>query len=96
MVIMAMVHVSSLAMTKSSATYHHQLGKRTTIGGGSVGTQSLRMVVKKHVGGMQRCSGVVCAIGDVSMECTNYLIARTIAIAIVKINLPILFSQKDL
>jgi hypothetical protein len=30
MAVMAMVHVPSLAMTKSSAMYHHQLGKRTT------------------------------------------------------------------
>jgi hypothetical protein len=52
MVIMAMVHVPSLAVIKSFAMDHHQLGKRTETGGGSVGTQSLKMVVKKHVGGM--------------------------------------------
>jgi hypothetical protein len=46
MAIMVMVHVPSLVVTKSSTTYHHQLGKRTTIGGGSIGTQSLRTVVK--------------------------------------------------
>jgi hypothetical protein len=43
---MVMVHVPSLVVTKSSASYQHQFGKRTIIGGGLVGTQSLRMVVK--------------------------------------------------
>ncbi|CAK9237811.1 unnamed protein product [Sphagnum troendelagicum] len=57
---------------------------------------SLRMVVKKQVGGMRRSTGVVCAFGDVSAEGTNYLIAGAVAIAIVGTALPILFSRKDL
>jgi hypothetical protein len=100
MAVMAMVHVPSLVVTKSSAAYHQQLGKRTAPapapGGGSVETQSLRMVVKKQVGGMRRSTGVVCAFGDVSAEGTNYLIAGAVAIAIVGTALPILFSRKDL
>jgi DnaJ-class molecular chaperone len=99
MAVMAMVHVPSLVVTKSSAAYHHQLGKRTAAaaaGGGLVETQSLRMVVKKQVGGMRRSTGVVCAFGDVSAEGTNYLIAGAVAIAIVGTALPILFSRKDL
>jgi hypothetical protein len=97
MAVMAMVHVPSLVVTKSSAAYHRQLGKRTAAaGGGSVETQSLRMVVKKQVGGMRRSTGVVCAFGDVSAEGTNYLIAGAVAIAIVGTALPILFSRKDL
>ncbi|CAK9236755.1 unnamed protein product [Sphagnum troendelagicum] len=59
-------------------------------------TQSLRMVVKKQVGGMRRSTGVVCAFGDVSAEGTNYLIAGAVAIAIVGTALPIIFSRKDL
>jgi len=39
---------------------------------------------------------VVCAVGDVSAEGTNYLIAGAIAIALVGTALPILFSRKDL
>jgi hypothetical protein len=62
MAVMAMGHVPSLAVTKSSAAYHHHLGKRTAAGGGLVGTQSLRMVMKKQVGGMRQSSGVVCAV----------------------------------
>jgi hypothetical protein len=38
----------------------------------------------------------VCAIKDVFAEGSNYLIIGAVAIAIVKIVLPILFSQKDL
>jgi hypothetical protein len=54
MAIMAMVHVPSLVMTKSFVTYHHQPGKRITrVGGGLVGIQNLKMVMKKRVGGMQ-------------------------------------------
>jgi hypothetical protein len=53
MAVMAMGHVPSLAVTKSSAAYHHHLGKRTAV---------LRMVMKKQVGGMRQSSGVVCAV----------------------------------
>lgn len=35
---MAMGHVPSLAVTKNFATYHHKLGKRTSEGGGLIGT----------------------------------------------------------
>jgi hypothetical protein len=62
MAVMAMGHVPSLAVTKSSVVYHHQLRKRTAAGGGLVGSQSLRMVMKKQVGGMRQSSGVVCAV----------------------------------
>jgi hypothetical protein len=95
--IMAMVHVLSLAMIKSFVTYHHQLRKRIAkVGGGSVGTQSLKMVMEKQVGGMQRSNGIMCAIRDVSIEGTNYSIVEDVAIAIVRIVLPIFFSQKNL
>jgi hypothetical protein len=39
---------------------------------------------------------VVCAVGDVSAEGTNYLIAGAIAVALVGTALPVLFSRKDL
>ncbi|KAG0629048.1 hypothetical protein M758_1G072800 [Ceratodon purpureus] len=39
---------------------------------------------------------VVCAVGDVSAEGTNYLIAGAVAIALVGTALPVLFSRKDL
>lgn len=39
---------------------------------------------------------VVCAVGDVSAEGTNYLIAGAVAIALVGTAFPILFSRKDL
>ncbi len=37
---------------------------------------------------MRQCSGVVCAVWDVSAEDTNYLIARVVAIAIVELLCP--------
>lgn len=39
---------------------------------------------------------VVCAVGDVSAEGTNYLIAGAAAIALIGTALPVLFSRKDL
>lgn len=49
---------------------------------------------------LKECSShgpkVVCAVGDVSAEGTNYLVAGAIAIALVGSAFPILFSRKDL
>ena len=45
---------------------------------------------------LSRGPKVVCAVGDVSAESTNYLIAGAVAIALVGTGLPILFSRKDL
>lgn len=39
---------------------------------------------------------VVCAVGDVSPDSTNFLIAGAVAIALVGTAFPILFSRKDL
>eukprot|EP00850_Spirogloea_muscicola_P000781 SM000003S11026 [mRNA] locus=s3:487559:488561:- [translate_table: standard] len=42
-----------------------------------------------------RKARVVCAVGDVSAEGTNYLIIGAVAIALVGTAFPILFSRKD-
>lgn len=41
-------------------------------------------------------SRLVCAVGDVSAEGTNYLIAGAVAIALIGTAYPLLFSRKDL
>ncbi|KAG6556989.1 hypothetical protein Mapa_001405 [Marchantia paleacea] len=55
---------------------------------------SLRQVVKDNVG--RGNAGVVCAVGDVSADGNNFLIAGAVAIAIVGTAFPIFFSRKDL
>eukprot|EP00475_Leptophrys_vorax_P013178 TRINITY_DN1952_c0_g1_i1.p1 TRINITY_DN1952_c0_g1~~TRINITY_DN1952_c0_g1_i1.p1 ORF type:complete len:139 (+),score=0.69 TRINITY_DN1952_c0_g1_i1:107-523(+) len=41
-------------------------------------------------------SRVVCAVGDVSGDATNYLIAGAVAITLIGAAFPVLFSRKDI
>eukprot|EP00249_Psilotum_nudum_P005381 c18821_g1_i1 orf=286-711(+) len=49
----------------------------------------------KMVGNRSTCL-IVCAIGDVSAEGTNYLVIGAIAVALLATAFPVLFSRKDL
>jgi hypothetical protein len=95
MAIMAMVHVPSLVMTKSFVAYQHQFRKMIIrVGGGLVRTQSLKMVMKKQVGGMQQFNGIMCAIRDVFLECTNYSIVVVLPSPLSELLCPLFFLKK--
>ncbi|KAJ8533827.1 hypothetical protein K7X08_007151 [Anisodus acutangulus] len=81
---------SSIACVQFSA---NSAKKSTTIPSNFLGTKVSSCTVQKNK--KHRSLKVVAAVGDVSADGTNYLIAGAAAVALLGTAFPILFSRKD-